>query len=203
MGDKDLCTFHLPDADFVISADAGFEYAEKYGYKTNCLIGDFDTLKKMPDENKYNELIKFKVEKDDTDTMLAVKYALKNHYDKIYIFGALGGRLDHTISNIQTLNFIAKHNKQGFIISENEYITVLKPGNYKFFKKDGYSFSVFALSDEVSEVYEKGFKYSLDNATLKNSFPLGVCNDFKDDIGEISFKNGEILIVISKKQNLF
>ena len=203
MGDNDLSAFKIPDADYVISADAGYLYVKKHGFETDCLIGDFDTLENLPDDDKYNELLKFKSEKDDTDTMLAVRHALEKDFDEIYIFGALGGRFDHTFSNVQTLNFIASHGKKGFIVSENEFITVLNPGEYTFDKLSGYSFSVFSLSDKAEGVCERGFKYSLDNATIENSFPVGVCNEFIEEKGVISFKSGKILIVISKKQNLF
>ncbi len=203
MGDNDLSAFKIPEADYVISADAGYLYAKKYGYDTYCLIGDFDTLENLPDDDKYCELLKFKSEKDDTDTMLAVRHALEKGFDEIYIFGALGGRFDHTFSNIQTLSFIAKHNKRGFIISENEFVTVLNPGEYTFEKINGFSFSVFALTEKAEGVFERGFKYSLENAIIENSFPIGVCNEFFEEKGVISFESGKILIVISKKQNLF
>ena len=203
MSENDFDSFLLPEPDYVISADAGFLQAEKFGYKTDCLIGDFDTLPNIPENDRYRELIRFQSEKDDTDTMLAVRHAIEKGYDEIFVFGALGGRFDHTFANIQALSFISEQGKKGYIVSENEYITVLNPGEYIFDKSEGYSFSAFALSDDVTGVTEKGFKYNPENVTIKNSFPIGVCNEFVDEKGVISFENGKILIVISKKQNLF
>lgn len=203
MSQEDLSTFEIPPADYVISADAGFVYAEKFGYKTDCLLGDFDTLENLSQREKVAEFLKFKCEKDDTDTMLAVKHALKMNFDEIYIFGALGGRFDHTFANIQALDFIASHQKKGVILNKNEYITVLSDGEYKFKKLDDFTFSVFSLSNETNGIYERGFKYTLENATLTRDFPLGVCNEITDDYGKISFKNGRILIVMSRNQNLF
>lgn len=203
MSENDLNTFEIPPADYVICADAGYVYAQKFGFKTDCLLGDFDTLDKLPQREKFSEFLKFKCEKDDTDTMLAVRHALKKDFDEIYIFGALGGRFDHTFANIQTLDFIASHNKIGVIISQNEYITVLKEGSYEFKKYENFTFSVFSLTSKTTGIYEKGFKYSLDNATLTRDFPLGVCNEILGSYGEISFEKGRLLVVMSKNQKLF
>lgn len=203
MNDGDIDAFSLPEPDFVICADAGYVYALRYGFEVDCLMGDFDTLGRLPEAERVKEILKFKCEKDDTDTMLAARLAVERNFDRIYIFGALGGRFDHTFSNIQTLNFIASHKKQGIIISENEYITVLCEGSYTFEKKDGYSFSAFSLSDNTEGVCEKGYKYPLENAALSYDFPLGVCNEILSEKAEISFSKGRLLIVISKKQNLF
>lgn len=203
MHDNDLSEYDLQQPDYVISADAGYVYACRYGYQTDCLLGDFDTLSALPDSDNFRELLKYKSEKDDTDTMLAVRHAIDKGFDDIYIFGALGGRFDHTFANVQTLDFIASHGKRGHIVSENDYLTVLNAGEYTFYRKKGYSFSVFSVTEKCEGVYEKGFKYTLDNAVLTSSFPLGVCNEILGEKAELSFKSGRILIVISKITNLF
>lgn len=199
MGDNDISTFSLESPDLIISADAGFLYAEKYGYKTDFLIGDFDTIGEIPSPSKVKEIVRFNREKDDTDTMLAIKLALEKGAKNIIIFGALGGRFDHTFANIQSLNYISENNAKGSIVSNTEYISAISPGEYKFPYIAGYSFSAFSLTDKAEGVYETGFKYPLDNATLTNSFPVGVCNEIIDDFGTFSFKKGKVLIVISKK----
>lgn len=203
MSDDDLNTFELPDADYVISADAGFLYSKKFGFATDCLVGDFDTLKSLPNEVDVPEIIKHTPEKDDTDTMLAVKLAIEKGFDEIYIFGALGGRFDHTFANIQALQYISDQGKRGYIVSKNEYVTLLSPSEYKFKKREGFSFSVFSFSEKAEAVTEKGFKYNLDNAILEYNFPLGVCNEIIEDYGTVSFKKGRLLVIISKNQNLF
>lgn len=199
---NDLIAFDIPKPDYVICADAGYVYAEKFGYTADCLIGDFDTLN-PPEEKSYKEILKYNSEKDDTDTMLAVKNALNKNATEIYIFGALGGRFDHTFANVQALNYISQNSSQGIIITENEYMTILNPGKYTFKKKNDFYFSVFSIADESTGVCLRGVKYTLENGTLSSNFPLGVSNIITDDFAEISFKNGKILIVMSKIQNLF
>lgn len=198
MSENDISAFDLENPNIIISADAGFLYAKRFGYKTDYLIGDFDTLDTMPDKDEVGEIIKYKIEKDDTDTMLAIKLALKKGCNTIIILGALGGRFDHTFANLQALNYIAENGGVGYIVSSSEFISIIPPGEYKFPQRKGYSFSAFSFSDSVEGVYETGFKYPLVNARLTSSFPLGACNEIINDFGMFSFKKGRVLIVISK-----
>lgn len=202
MNDGDLTAFELPAADFVICADAGYVYAKKYGFAPDILVGDFDSLKDVPVSDGF-PTEKFPSEKDDTDTMLAIRKALEENADEIIIFGALGGRADHAFANIQSLNFIAEHGKQGIIVSENEYITIVRPGEYSFKCKENFSFSMFAFSEKVENIYSSGLKYPLSGGCLNYSFPVGVCNEVINDTAAVSFKKGRLLVMISKKSNHF
>lgn len=203
MTQGDLKEFDIPEADLIIAADAGYIYAKQSGLKIDCLIGDFDTLEALPEDDGSLEIDRFIPEKDDTDTMLAVKKAISENCDRIIIFGALGGRYDHTFANIQALNFIAEHGKTGEIISQNDYMTILAPGSYSFKKSENRSFSAFSFSHSCEGITAKGFKYPMDDFTLSYDLPMGVCNEIIEETGEISFKSGRLLIVISKIANHF
>ncbi len=181
----------------IISADAGYIHAKKLGLKTNIAIGDFDTLEEIPRD--VDEVIKFPKEKDDTDTMLAVKLALERGFDDIELYGALGGRLDHTFANIQTLAFISKHNASGRIISDSEIILFTENEGLSVEKREGFSLSIFSFGDVCEGVTLRGVKYPLTNATVTQSFPIGVCNEIIEKRAEISLKRGKMLIIISKK----
>ena len=181
----------------IISADAGYIHATNLGLKTNILIGDFDSLNEIPKD--VDEVIKFPKEKDDTDTMLAIKLALERGFNSIEIYGALGKRLDHTFANIQSLAFIEEHNADGAIISDTELVYFINSETIKIFKKVGFSLSVFSFSEVCEGVTLKGVRYPLVNATVSQNFPIGVCNEIVEDFAEISVKCGKILIIISKK----
>ena len=92
---------------YVICADGGYILAKKMGIEPDVIIGDFDTYKSRLPENC--EIIRHPEEKDDTDTMLAVKLALNRGFKHIVICGAIGGRLDHTMANIQSLRLSLIH----------------------------------------------------------------------------------------------
>lgn len=181
---------------FVICADSGYLYAKRLGIKPDLLIGDYDSLGYVPYD--VENVIRFPSEKDDTDLMLAVKEALKYNCDDIDIYGALGGRFDHTFSNVQALGFLSLHNINARIISDNDEITLLNPGKYTFERRENFSLSLFAYSDIVEGLCIKGTKYPADNITLTNSFPLGMSNCVTDEKAEISFTTGRLLAVQSK-----
>ena len=181
--------------DFIIASDKGYTTLKRADIAIDIAIGDFDSLGYVPDDVK---VIKLKAEKDDTDTMSAVRYALDNGAKEITLAGGIGGRLDHTISNIQTLSFIVSRNAVGRLIDENNEIIGLASGEHEFNKRKGYSLSVFSMSDEVTGLCEKGVKYPLNNAVLTNKFPLGVSNEIIKDSSFISFKSGIALVCFSK-----
>lgn len=181
--------------DFIIAADKGYETLKKSGINIDIAIGDFDSLGYVPDDVKVEKL---EVEKDDTDIMSAVRYALNNGAKEIALIGGIGGRIDHTIANIQTLSFIAVNNATGILIDENNEVRGLLPGEYEFERRKGYSLSLFSLTDEVTGLCESGVKYPLENAVLTNLFPLGVSNEIIDEQAVISFEKGILLVCFSK-----
>ncbi len=181
--------------DYIIAADSGYKTLKKSGIGIDIAIGDFDSLGYVPDDVK---IIKLKVEKDDTDIMSSVRYALSNGAKEIALIGGIGGRLDHTVANIQTLGFIAENKAIGVLIDENNEVRGLLPGEYEFKRIEGYSLSVFSLTEKVTGLYESGVKYPLENAVLTNKFPLGVSNEIIDDKAVISFDKGILLVCFSK-----
>lgn len=183
------------ECDYIIAADKGYKTLKKADVEIDIAIGDFDSLGYVPEDVIVKKL---KAEKDDTDTMTAVRYALDKGAEEILILGGAGGRLDHTVANLQTLSFIAYHGALGKLIDETNEIMGLIPGEYKFQNRAGYSLSTFSMTDEVTGLCENGVKYPLDNAVLTNKFPLGVSNEIVEDFAVISFKSGILFVCLSK-----
>lgn len=183
------------ECDYIIAADKGYKTLKKADVEIDIAIGDFDSLGYVPEDVIVKKL---KAEKDDTDTMTAVRYALDKGAEEILILGGTGGRLDHTVANLQTLSFIAYHGALGKLIDETNEIMGLIPGEYKFQNRAGYSLSTFSMTDEVTGLCENGVKYPLDNAVLTNKFPLGVSNEIVEDFAVISFKSGILFVCLSK-----
>ncbi|NLK70459.1 MAG: thiamine diphosphokinase [Clostridiales bacterium] len=186
----------ISDDSYVICADAGYLHAKRLGIVPDCIIGDFDTFGgEIP---KNIEVIRYRAEKDDTDTMLAVKLALEKGYTDICIYGALGGRFDHTIANVQTLQYIYNHGRNGRIISDNDYIMLQGSGTRTYSRREGYYFSLLSISDKTDGITTEGLKYNLKNATLTSDFPLGVSNQILNEFATITVKNGLLLVIFSK-----
>lgn len=184
--------------DLVIACDKGYLNAKKMKIKPDIIIGDFDSSKIPKIQNEKINIIKVSSIKDDTDTGLAIKYALRNNYKNIDIICALGNRLDHTIANIQMLKFILENAGIGRIINKDREIFLLGKGIKKIKKDKNKYLSIFSYSNKTKIDYIKGTKYELKNKMINNSFPLGVSNEFKDEYARISVKSGEVLVIIEK-----
>lgn len=183
--------------DICIACDKGYRYAREMGIVPDIILGDFDSLEKPKEDNEI-PVITYPVEKDDTDTMLAIKKALELGYKNITISCALGQRLDHTFANIQSAGYVASKGGTCEIISEKEYIRTLVGGeSINIPKKDNHSLSLFALSDKCDGLTISGAKYNVDNVTLSNTFPLGCSNAWKNDEVTISLVHGILIIVES------
>lgn len=182
--------------DLIIACDKGYTYAKKLGIEVDIIIGDFDSMRRP---KSAATIIEVEKEKDDTDTGLAIKYAIRNGYKYIDIICALGKRIDHEIANLSFLKYIAENSADGRILSDDAEILVVKEGLYKIKKRNNKYLSIFSLKDRSTIEYIKGTKYDVNNIVLRNSFPLGVSNEFKDEYAKIKIKKGMLLICIITK----
>ena len=139
------------------------------------------------------------VEKDDTDTMLAVRHGLEQGYRRFVICGAFGGRWDHSYANVQTLLFLHRHGAKGTLVGASDIITLVAEGEPAVFPyKEGFSFSVFAISEICEGVTIQGVKYPLENASLTIYHPLGVSNAIMADTAVLFCKKGLLMVVQSR-----
>lgn len=191
-GKIEKINININQDDLVITADGGYMYAINNGITPDVVLGDFDSLGFVPE---CENLICLPTKKDDTDTLAAVKFALSKGYKTFYIYGGTGGRTDHTIANIQTLSFIADSGARGYLVSENEVISVIKNSEIIFDSKAEGTVSVFAFGGKAQGVTLKNLLYCLENTVLDTSFPIGVSNSFIGKSATIKVKDGKLLIV--------
>lgn len=182
---------HQQDA-FLIAADGGYTHLNKIGIKPDLIIGDFDSIGEIP---KADYLISLPKEKDDTDMLVAVEEGIKHGYKEIHLFGGTGGRLDHTFANIQVLVSLAEKKYQGFLYEKNMVLTVIKNRKFVIPARQKGIASVFSITDIAKGVDVHGLKYELNNALLRNSYPIGVSNEFCGQDVEISVQEGSLLIM--------
>ena len=180
---------------FVIAADGGLRHTQKLNIIPDAVLGDFDSLGYCPEGANV-----FPVEKDDTDAMLAVRLGLRRGCGEFLLYGSLDGpRLDHTVANFQTLQFLADHGAVGYLIGNTAMVTVVKNGKITFPAGLSGTISVFCMGPDAVGVTEKGLFYGLENAALTSGFPLGVSNHFTGEEAEISVKNGSLLVLWERK----
>lgn len=181
----------LAEDDFVIAADGGLRHTEKLGIVPQEILGDFDSLGYTPTGANV-----FPVEKDDTDAMLAVRRGLELGYREFVLYGSVdGSRLDHTVANFQTLQFLADRGAAGYLVGRDFLITVVKEGAIAFPAGCRETLSVFCLGSDASDVTLEGLYYPLKNGTLTAGFPLGVSNHFTGDPARISVGRGSLLVL--------
>ena len=179
------------DEDFVIAADGGLVHTQGLGITPDGVLGDFDSLGFVPEGANV-----YPVEKDDTDAMLAVRLGLQKGFREFVLYGSLDGpRLDHTVANFQTLQFLADHGASGTLVGRDYLVTVIKDDTLTFPKETRGTVSVFCLGRDAEGVNIRGLYYPLENGTLTAGFPLGVSNHFTGTEAEISVKNGSLLVL--------
>ena len=177
--------------DYILAADGGLRHLMKLGLKPDGIIGDFDSLGYVPDGAEV-----FPVEKDDTDAMLAAKKGLELGFSEFYFYGSLDGpRLDHTVANFQTLQYLADQGAVGYLIGNDYMVTVVRDGSITFPAGRTGTVSVFCMGEDAEGVSIRGLYYELENGKLTAGFPLGVSNHFTEKEATVEVSRGSLLIL--------
>ena len=195
-------TIALPapeQGDLLIAADGGYAWLKERGLKPDLVVGDFDS---MAEPAGVAHLVRLPKEKDETDTMAAVRLGRARGYRRFHIFGGTGGRFDHTLANLQLLAWLSRRGEEGRLYGPDWTAAAITGGTLEFGPEHRGMISVFAHSDTVRGVTIEGLKYSLSNAELDNGFSLGVSNEFTGVPARVSVKEGTLLIVWESREML-
>lgn len=203
--DDDLAKGLLAENSYetVIACDSGMEFFYRNGLHPDLILGDFDSAD--PETVAYFKkqqtvkLEQFPAEKDWTDTELAVRRALELNPAHIDLAGATGSRLDHVLGNVQLLamglsagvsiHMLDSHNR---IRLTDTPCTIAKCDQYGTFV------SLLPFGGTAYGVTLHGMKYPLDQATLTPDITLGISNEIVDELAEISFTAGRLLVIESR-----
>ena len=187
--------------NYFIGADKGALFLVENNIHPDLAIGDFDSVTDEQmmriTENSKNLLDFDAIDKDYTDTELAIHEALKLQADEILIVGGLGTRFDHSIANIQLLTLALEKNCKATIIDEYNKIqlinkrTIVQPDNYPYI-------SLLPFTDEVNGITLEGFQYSLNEASIKKGQAIGVSNIIVEEQATIAVREGVLLVIQSK-----
>ena len=182
-----------PDAyELIIAADGGAKKLLDIGVVPDLLVGDFDSLAELPGGI---ETLRHKVEKDETDMHLSLLEGAKRGCDTFYLFGGVGGRIDHTFANYCLLNYAKEQGYAAYLMDKDYYAFAIKNESVKLRGKRGGTFSVFAFGGVARGVSVSGAKYPAQGVELSPDFPLGVSNSFLDGAASISVGDGVLLIM--------
>lgn len=185
------------NSGLIICADSGLSIAEKVGIAPDLIVGDFDSyMGELPEDVEIHRSIP---EKDDTDTLMAVRIAIDRGYDEIRLYGGLGARFDHSFANIQTLIFAHENGCKMTIYDADNVLTVRGAGEYEFPCKNDWYFSLFALTEKAEIGELKGVKYPLGVYEMTMGYPIGVSNEITADKAYLRINSGIVLVIESKK----
>ena len=190
-GDNSGTDFLKTENDFVIAADGGLFALQKRNIRPDMIMGDFDSLGYVP---KGDNVIRHEVMKNDTD-MMAVKKALEIGYRKIKIYGGTGGRMDHTISNIQTMLYASRKGAEIEMTDSVNRYYVITDGAIRINGTSQKGFSIFAIGGTAHKVNIRNAMYLLHDFELSPDNPTGTSNSFIGKEVTISVEKGSLLIV--------
>lgn len=187
---------YLEAADMIVAADGGAAALLALGMVPQAAVGDFDSLAQEARERLISlgcPLVRVRPEKDETDTELAVRYALEQGASSITLLGGIGSRLDHTWANLVLLARLAQRGIEAQAVAPP--LTVHATGSrLTICGRPGDTVSVFPVFGSAVGVTEEGFKYALNDRTLKDSDILGVSNELSSREGRITVRSGVLLV---------
>ena len=181
------------EGDFLIAADRGYDALRRAGIAPDLIMGDFDSLGYTPEGEN---VLPHSPIKDDTDLLLAIRWAMERGWRRFVIYGALGGkRLDQTVASFQTLRFLADHGAKGRLVGDGWNVALLQNAALRFPPAASGWLSLFVSGEEARGVTLRGLKYELTDAALTCGMPLGVSNEFLGCEARIAVADGALFVL--------
>ena len=183
--------------DYIIFCDSGLKHMHKLVIKPSLIVGDFDSH-----ENPHLDIetIVLPCEKDDTDTVFAVKEAIKRGYVDFLLIGVIGARLDHTLGNVYILEYLDELGLKGKII--DDYSEMELVSREPAYVDDSYAFfSLINITGIARGITIENAKYPLNNGEITCSYQYGVSNEvLPSKRAKISIKDGKVLLIKDYKR---
>lgn len=189
----------LKDASNLIGVDSGGNFLKKSGIIPDYLVGDFDSIEDETLEyfdDAGCKILKYPIDKDFTDTELALELAIRLESTNIVFLGSTGTRLDHVLGNMGLLRTCVENGIEAFIKDENNSI-MMTDSPIVLHAKPGTTFSLQAFGESVENLTIKNAKYPLNNHRLKIGDPLTISNKFIDNSVEVTFSKGLLMVIYS------
>lgn len=210
IGAGDLTVSQIPvkEEDWIVAVDGGYLYCKMLGIVPDLIVGDLDSIGEQEAqeivhirEAAPDRVVVLPVEKDDTDMLVALRLALEEGCDEFLLYAGCGGRLEHTIANIQCLLFLKENGAKGYLMDGTGMILLAQNETVRFQEGlEGY-LSLFALSERAEGVTLEGLKYPLRDALVRNSYPVGISNEFQEgQAASVTVKKGTLLLILSWAQ---
>lgn len=192
IGDYQRIRSFLRKDDWMVFCDSGLRHAEPLGVRPDLIVGDFDSHDRPETDT---ETIVLPREKDDTDTVYAVKEAVRRGYGDFLLIGVVGARFDHTFGNISLLLYLDSLGKRAKILDDYSEMEIVSgreaeiDGSYPFF-------SLLNISGTARGIRITGAKYPLENAEIRSEYQYGISNEvLPGETARVSLREGKLLLV--------
>ena len=192
INDYRAVTDELLDGDFFVFCDSGLKHMAGLGRRPDLIVGDFDSA-----ENPHMEVetIVLPREKDDTDTVYAVKEAIKRGFSDFLLAGVVGARLDHSLGNVSILLYLDSLGKRGTIIDDYSVMEIVSqtpvdiPDSYPYF-------SLLNVTGVAKGIYIKAAKYELSGGEITPEYQYGISNEvIPGKTARVYVEEGRLLLV--------
>ena len=181
----------LCEDDFLIFCDSGLIHMNGLRRGADLIVGDFDSH-----ENPHLdvETIVLPCEKDDTDTVFAVKEAVRRGFSEFLLIGVVGGRLDHTLGNVYILTYLDAIGKKGTILDDYSVMSLV--GETPVTVGDCSYFSLLNITGLARGITIRDAKYPLNDAEIKSEYQYGVSNEnLPGKNAVVSVEEGRLLLI--------
>ena len=188
---------YLAKDDFFVFCDGGLVHAENLGVRPNLIIGDFDSYpreKAAADNTDNVEMMVLPCEKDDTDTVFAVKEGMRRGFSDFLLLGAVGQRLDHSLANVSILIMLERVGKSGSILDDYSEMRIVGSETAYIDEKFSY-FSLLNISGTAAGINVRNAKYPLENGRIDCEYQYGVSNEALAGGAEVSVSDGKLLLI--------
>jgi thiamine pyrophosphokinase len=189
----------LENADYVICADGGARHVKMLNVVPDVLLGDFDSISGSDYDflKQRTNVETYPVEKNETDSEIAVELALKKGYRNIIILGGTGGRLDHTVANMLLLKRIHDAGAEGMLVNEKNQVYYVTSA-ITLEREEGFKVSLIPLGQKACGITTGGLYYPLSGEDIESGSTRGISNEFIADTAEITVEKGALLVIKSK-----
>ena len=192
IGRYDRIHSYLRADDFYICCDSGLKHREKLGINPNLIVGDFDSYK---NPHMDVETIILPCEKDDTDTVFAVKEALSRGFQDFLLVGVIGGRLDHTLGNVSLLLMLDAQGKEAMALDDFSEMQIVSDQPAQIENRYAY-FSLLNISGTAQGITIKNAKYPLAEAEISCEYQYGISNEvLPGKYAVVTVKQGRLLLI--------
>ena len=182
----------LHNDDFIVFCDSGLKHLEALQVNPGLIVGDFDS---HDNPHLDVETIVLPCEKDDTDTVFAVKEAIKRGYNEFLLIGVIGARLDHTLGNVSILLYLDSLGKKGTIIDDYSEMEIVS--SEPVYIDDSFAyFSLLNIYGIAKGITIENAKYPLNNAEITCEYQYGVSNEVTPGMtAKVTVKEGKLLLI--------